>query len=72
MTDIIEPHGPQGNAPPPGKRPWKAPRLLDLDDDGPEGMTGQFVMNTHAGSKRYRATERVQDLGDIKIYSGPS
>jgi len=33
MTDIIETHGPQGAAMETvGRRPWKAPRLKDLDD----------------------------------------
>jgi len=33
MTDIIETHGPQGAAMETvGRRPWRAPRLKDLDD----------------------------------------
>jgi len=34
MTDIIETHGPSGaTIQTVGKRPWKAPRLIDLDDN---------------------------------------
>jgi len=39
MTDIIESHGPRGNSTGAlGKRPWKVPCLIDLDDDSTEGM----------------------------------
>jgi len=38
MTNIIEPHGPQGSATETlARKPWKAPRLIDLDDEDPEG-----------------------------------
>jgi len=38
MTDIIETHGRQGSTMETvGRRPWKAPRLKDLDDDSTDG-----------------------------------
>jgi len=43
MTDIIETHGPQGSAMETvGRRPWKAPRLIDLDDDKADGKLRGF------------------------------
>jgi len=54
------------------RKPWKAPRLIDLDEDDSEGMTGQFIMNTNAANKRFRATEQSVDLGDIVLFNGPS
>jgi len=38
MTDIIEPRGPQGaTIQTADRRPWKVPRLLDLDDGNAMG-----------------------------------
>jgi len=50
MTDFTESHGPQGGDPTStlGRRLWKTPRLIDLDDDNAEGMVGNMGI---AGSK---------------------
>jgi len=41
MTDFTKPHGPQGpTIEAADKRPWKAPRLIDLDDDNAMGCMG--------------------------------
>jgi len=41
MTDIIESHRSQGPTTEiSGRRPWKAPRLIDLDDDNAMGCMG--------------------------------
>jgi len=38
MSDPAEPHGPQGKAIETAcTKPWKAPRLIDLDDDSTSG-----------------------------------
>jgi len=38
MTDIIGPRGPQGpTTETAGRRPWKVPLLVDLDDDNAMG-----------------------------------
>jgi len=43
MTDIIETHGPSGaTIQTVGKRPWKAPRLIDLEDDLTDGMANNM------------------------------
>jgi len=47
MTDIIEPHDPQvvtGDTV--GRKPWKAPRLIDLNEDDSEGMNAGNIMGT--------------------------
>jgi len=47
MTDIIETHGPQGSTMEiVGRRPWRAPRPIDLDDDITDGVcpNGMVVM----------------------------
>jgi len=38
MTNVIGSHGSQGpTTEPVGRRPWKVPRLVDLDDDNAMG-----------------------------------
>jgi len=44
MTDIIETHGPRGaTIQTVGKRPWNAPRLIDLDDLDTRCANGMMI-----------------------------
>jgi len=77
MTDFTKPHGPQGpTIEAADKRPWKAPRLVDLDDiievEGPntDGMGNPDGIGT-ANDKLPAVNER-HDTGYNLHYGGAS
>jgi len=47
MTDITKAQVPQGaTGDAVDRKPWKVPRLIDLNDDGPEGRNAGNIMGT--------------------------
>jgi len=72
MTDIIETHGlSAATIQTVGKRPWNAPRLIDLDEDDSEGMNAGNIMGT-PDDKFLAPAEGTQNLGGITIHRGVS
>jgi len=62
MTDFTESHGLQGGNPTStvDRRPWKAPRLIDLDDDRASGCESM-------GNKALGYTAEVSDFVNCRF-----
>jgi len=72
MTDITKAQVPQGaTGDAVDRKPWKAPRLIDLDEDESEGRTVGNIMAT-INDKVRGPGEGTRDLGDIILHHGES
>jgi len=75
MTDMTKAQIPQvATGDTVGRKPWKAPRLIDLDEDDSEGMNAGIIMGT-INDKRHAPDERTRPISflpDGIAHSGSS
>jgi len=74
MSDIIKPHAPQGPMTETlARKPWKAPRLIDLDGEDPEGRpAGEGGAGISVGNKAVGDQEGSITLFDPPIHFSAS